>query len=188
MVEWKKLILPGFLALVMILSVFGVIIGGISEDDVEIKEFKGNRYINRGETWSTTVGQNTFIFNYDPEELAGISMPLITFNDLNSAEKIYLTIQPDSDKIGQVAGFINSNLIPQIGPPVITSCIKDHEKCSNLPLKTCSDATQTIKVISIEEGETRISYANNCLEITTDGTSMQKMLEALLFNMYGLNP
>ncbi|MEK6904652.1 MAG: hypothetical protein AABW87_03595 [Nanoarchaeota archaeon] len=186
--ELKKLILPGFLALIMIISVFGIIIGGVN-DDTEVKEFKGFKYVSSGGgSWAVKMGQSTFIFSYAPEELSTLKMPLVTFNDFNSAEKVYLSVNPE-EEIGNIVNILTSGITPFIAAPVITACSKDHEKCSNAPIKNCDDATASSKVISVEgTKETRITYINNCLSINLEPDNTQKYMEGLLFNMLGLNP
>ena len=99
--------------------------------------------------------------------------------------KIYLTFNPEDNVYQALNSFVQ-----QIKPLLNTftqACTKDAPKCANLPLKTCSDATDFIKIIQIQENnQTKIEYTNNCLIIQGKSEDLIKGMDKLTLILNGI--
>ena len=157
----KNLILPLFIITIMVLSVLGYSIGSSTETN-KIK-YKDYTFIQVDQGWVTYINnQQLFLFN-NPNEISNITIP-VKLSELNSASKIYLTLDMDNNIDSTFSLF--QNIFPVLTPKVVTACIKDSEKCSELPLKNCFNATFSNKIIQIQYSENySMNYKNNCLLI-----------------------
>ncbi len=171
----KNLILPIFIASIMILSILGYSLGSSTSSN-KIK-YKNNVFIQTEQGWVTYINNQKLLFLNNPNELSNISIP-VKLSELNSANKIYLALDTENN-IESVYSLLQ-NILPVLTPRVVTACIKDTEKCSDLPLKTCSDATSSDKIIQIQYSEIpSITYKNNCLLIQGTIKDLMQQIEAL---------
>jgi len=172
----KNLILPLFIITIMVLSVLGYSIGSSTTSN-KIK-YKDYTFIQTDNGFVTYINnQQIFLFN-NPNDLLDIKIP-VKLSELNSANKIYLTINPEINTA--LSPF--QNIFPVLTPRIVQACIKDSDICSNLPLKTCLDATSLNKIIQIQFSETpSITYKNNCLLIQGTTKDLIKQIEALTLN------
>jgi len=174
----KNLIMPLFIITIMVLSVLGYSIGSSTTSN-KIK-YKDYTFIQVDQGWVTYINdQQLFLFN-NPNELSNISIP-IKLQELNSADKIYLTLDTENNIESVFSLF--QNIFPVLTPRIITACIKDSEKCSDLPLRTCINATFSNKIIQIQYSENySMNYKNNCLLIQGTTKDLIKQIEALTIN------
>ena len=174
----KNLILPLFIITIMVLSVLGYSIGSSTKSN-KIK-YKDYTFIQTDQGWVTYINnQQLFLFN-NPNEISNISVP-VKLSELNSASKIYLTLDMENN-IDSVFPLFQ-NIFPILTPRIVTACIKDSEKCSDLPLKNCTDATFSNKIIQIQYSEnSSMNYKNNCFLIQGATKDLIKQIEALTLN------
>lgn len=183
--EWKKILLPGFLGLIMILSIFGIIIGGNDNQPTTTKTtYKGTDYIINNNIWITNKNGQQIYFYYPPEELDNNTLT-ITLQNLQ-ATKTYVSL--DTKKNIQLATqAFQQKILPLLpNTQIVTACTEDSDQCKSLPLKTCNDATPEQKVIIITEGPTTITYNNNCMILQTTPEQAVKDLDTLTFKLLEL--
>jgi hypothetical protein len=122
----------------------------------------------------------------NPKDLENIQIPNINLQDLNSAQKIYLSINPN-ENIQQAYAYFNTNIKPLLNTILINSCTINIEKCADLPLKTCADASQFQKVIILKESNsTKIEYKNNCLYLSGNQEELNKEIDKLTLILLGI--
>ena len=179
----KKIILPIFIASIMVFSIFGYMAN--RSDNPEEAAYNFLKFVKSDNGWLAYKDNKKIIIQTNPKDLKDIQEPKLTLQELNSAQKIYLSFNPE-DNIYQA---LNS-FVQQIKPLLNTftqACTKDVSKCSNLPLKTCSDATDIIKVIQIQENnQTRLEYTNNCLIIQGKSEDLIKEMDKLTLILNGI--
>ena len=181
--KFKKLIIPLFIVFIMVFSIFGYMAN--RSDNSEKIEYNDYNFIKSDLGWITYKDDNPILIQNNPSDLEEISDTQITIQDLNSAQKIYLTFNPEEDLYYALNSFTNQ-ITPLIGN-FIQACTKDVPKCSNLPLKTCSDATDLINVIQIQENSiTNLEYTNNCLIIQGKGENLTKAIDKLTLVLNGI--
>lgn len=179
----KKLILPIILSFLMIGSVFTVFLSGTNENEIKYHNLK---FTKTNEGWLSYINNQKIVLMNNPKDLENIQIPNINLQDLNSAQKIYLSINPN-ENLEQVYAHFNTNIKPLLRTNVINSCTVDIERCTNLPLKTCVDASQFQKVIILKESnETKIEYKNNCLYLSGNQEELNKEIDKLNLILLGV--
>lgn len=178
----KKFILPLFIVFIMVFSIFGYMAN--RSDDSEKIQYKGYKFIKTDQGWVTYKDDKKIIIQNNPLDLE-IQEPKITFQELSSAQKIYLTFNPEENLYQAINSFIQQ-IKPLLGT-FTQACTKDVSKCSDLPIKTCSDATDSIKIIQIQEKEpTKLEYNNNCLIIQGKNEDLVKAIDKLTLILNGI--
>jgi|SRR3989344_1506377 len=177
----KKLILPLFIIFIMVFSIFGYF--SDSNGNAEKKDYHGYKFVDSGQGWITYKGDKQIIIQTDPSILQYYQDINIKLDDLNSAEKIYLTLNPQESVYG-AANILLNQLQSLTSTQIILACTEDVEECSNIPLKTCDDASQSVKIIQLRQSETqKMSYQNNCLLIEGDYQNSLIFIDKLVLTL-----
>ena len=187
----SKILISIIIIFLMITSVLGFI--SLSSTSTKIN-YKGLKFKNIDDRWIAIINNqqiiNAVVFviislAFSPEELPN-NPTIISLNDLNSAQKIYVTSNPTENTQQAQIEFFN-NLMPFLSPILIQACTEDIPQCSEKPLKTCQDATPTTKIILFKESnQTLINYQNNCLTIQGKGQDLIKKIDSLVLYILGL--
>ena len=182
----KKIIVGGFIGFIMVLSTFAVIFSG-SGNEVETYRYKDKVFINTGYGWSADINGLKITIETDPKELDSIEVPDVNVAQLNSGQKVYMTVNPEQDGMVKSISYFNTYVRPFVSVRWITACTIDNEKCGDAPIRTCSDATSTVKVIQFEENnETKITYNNNCLIVQGKEPELTRYTDRIILKMLGL--
>jgi hypothetical protein len=161
----SKLFLPIFIIAIMVLSMFGVMIGGISQDD---SAFEFNSVNFRKDV-------SGYLFNVDGRDYKTIKEPreieylenedffeLITAFESGKYSKIYLDVSDLA--VGAAVNEIYSNLGRYYN--IVLSCkpdAMDEEHCLDLPLKSCDSVEEGVLVVELKiSEEIGSSYEQNC--------------------------
>ena len=185
--EKKSLFMPIFIIFILVFSTAGFIFGyGTSDSQQQTTEYNGFEFTQHTTgRWLTSIGDKPIaLINY-PGNLEDIAFPSFLFlNDLNSANKVYLTYDHNKSIDLVLAEF--QFLRPYLTKPIIEACTTDIEQCSNIPLKTCDDATPQEKVIqlSLVNKTEIITYNNNCILI--EGKNIIKPVDRLVWQLLGV--
>jgi hypothetical protein len=187
----KKTLITLFILFIFLASTAGFIIGsplGSNNQQQNIVEYRGHTFILTQQGWATQLQGRTFLFSAPPTQLDNISIfvePLTTLQDITKAQKVYLTRDPLEVDNSYIAGLY-INIAPFL-QSLVLACPEDNEQCSESPLKTCQDATQTIKVIQIQSSNiTNIQYSNNCLLIESPPSDMFRAIDKVSLTFLGL--
>ena len=175
----RKLFLPIFIALIMILSALGFMWKGPSKDQYKYNNLLFTKTKNG---WLTYVDNKAFLLTYSPRELENITAA-ISLNNLNYAQIIFFSLNPEEDVYQAVYDF-QTNMNNLFVPLLIPACTANVSKCINITLKNCQDATENAKVIIFkEENQTKITYKNNCLTIQGKGGNLTKATDKLILTL-----
>ena len=178
----SKILISIIIIFLMITSVLGFI--SLSSTSTKIN-YKGLKFKNIDDRWIAIVNNQQISLAFSPEELPN-NPTIISLNDLNSAQKIYVTSNPTENTQQAQIEFFN-NLMPFLSPILIQACTEDIPQCSEKPLKTCQDATPTTKIILFKESnQTLINYQDNCLTIQGKGQDLIKKIDSLVLYILGL--
>ena len=135
---------------------------------------------NKG--WLTHIGDQQLIISSDPRTLDLSTIPEISLEALNSANKIYFTFNPQ-ESIQYPLAYFDAYLRPRLKNFII-ACTTDITECTDLPLITCSNALPTTRVIQIQESNSSsITYNNNCLLIQGSEAEIQENVEKLTLKL-----
>ncbi len=149
----SKLFLPFFIIGILVLSVFGVMIGGLTQGEDAVKYngiyFRANEGSYLFEVDSVQYG----VLN-GPLEVEGFyeDIPPKFLDDLRGSEKLYFDI---SESSASNMNNLYSNLVRV--RPISLACseeYKDDEQCTDKPIKSCDDFVLRFEVTDEKE----ISY------------------------------
>ncbi len=172
----KRLLLPLFICFIMVTSILGY----MSSSDLEKIKYKGYKFNKVDNGWLTYIDNKKIILSSKPS--GEISNNLrISLNELNSAQKIYLSINP---KDNLFLGYLQNNIFPFLVSRIVVSCYEDNEDCVNLPLKDCKDANKDIKIILIKKDKnSKFYYKDNCLVIQGNQEEINKFIDKLTLEL-----
>lgn len=175
----KKLILAVFISILMITSIAGLINLPENQNSTIKKIYNGIEFNYINNKWIALVNNLQIPLSFDPEILG--SQNITSVNELNSAQKIYLSNNQNlTNNIYQEVSIFTQLSSSKI----INSCYEDSEACKKLPVKTCNDAKDLNKVIIIKkENKTNIRYLNNCLEIIGNEIEIVKFIDQLILDL-----
>lgn len=177
----KKIILPLFLASIMILSIIGFSLNSTQSDTSSIK-YNGYSFKQTEQGWITFIGNNPILISQNPNNLNEILLPDITLQEINSANKIYFTFNPE-DNIQSNLYYFDANIRTRL-KNFILSCTVDIGSCSNLPLKTCKDADSSSRIIQVSlANQSSITYENNCLLIQGQKQELPSLIDAVILKL-----
>lgn len=178
--KFFRLFLPAFIAITLILSVFGIVISRPPEN--ESFEYKNHLFIQDNTGFSTRINNQKYTFLYDPRTLENLSIAPLTLTQFTYGSKFYISANPKED-FGLAISEFNRLIKPLINKRFVQSCTEDVEGCENLLIKTCDDATPEEKVIVFKQtNSTSLTYIINCLLIQGSGEDMAKLTNKLALN------
>ncbi len=175
----RKIILPIFIALLMIFSIFGVVISsfGNSTDNTQKIDYNGYSFVFDGNIWFTFKDKQKIEFNFDPRELDSFDI-----GKLNSLvygnNKIYISFNPE-ENLENEANKLRSILSIITQKQVFLSCYEDNKGCEELPLKTCEDSREGVLVIIIKNGEFNIEEDSGCIGIIGESLDFYKIIDKI---------
>jgi hypothetical protein len=179
----KKIVVAVVVIFLMISSTAGFIFSG-SEDNGNLitKNYKGHEFTSLQTGWITNINnQEIYLYN-DPEFVSQGKTLIKDEYGLNSAEKVYLSINPE-DRLEKILQHFN-NVALLIKPRISVSCYEDSEKCKTFTIRTCENASPINKVIVIKEQQNlSINYRDNCLEIYGSENEMIKFIDKLILSL-----
>ena len=154
----KTLLLSLFFIFIMTTGAIGFF--GNKGESYKYKNIKLNR-IDQG--WISFYNNRQIFIPSDVKTLNDPAIAKLDLSGLNSKEKVYLSFNPKENTRIALAQF---NQHFSFSPRKVEACTQDLQECSDVPVKTCEDATEKIGVIMFKEGnDTEVSYKNNCLLI-----------------------
>ncbi len=173
----------------MVSSIFGVIIYGFTDGSEPSSEvgLQGIRFRTQQGRWVTQINGAQISLQHNPQTLQTTAPLPFTLAPLSSSQKIYLTKQPgESTTIAEAELYVNLKpLLPQL----FFACTSDGEKCENLPLRTCADATPITPVIFLTLGDTpNAILENNCYTISGDISFLTTTIDTIILTLIGVLP
>jgi hypothetical protein len=170
------------LVVVMFGSVFGVIVNSFnaSSQKGEKMTYKGHKLIKQGTTYLLSIGEKTFYFSENPNNVTGY------FENMNISKIIttYLgnPLYIDSENY-QVTQEIYQNINGY--PQRIQMACYNQEDCvdESLPIKDCSNNLIIIR----ESEENKIYEEDSCIFIEGKQEDLLKLADAFLLKILGLN-
>ncbi|MAG52865.1 MAG: hypothetical protein CMH62_02785 [Nanoarchaeota archaeon] len=181
----SKVLVALFLAAIMISSVLGFILssshtGGPQPSRVKFGDFF---FVETSQGWVTHInGDQQVIISSDPRNLNLAAIPDISLNELNSAGRVYFTLNPN-DNIQNSFAYFNANIIPRLRT-VTSACSEDVHQCENLPLITCDNALPSVKVIQTQiSNSSSVTYNNDCLLIQGNSFQIRTLYDAVILKL-----
>ena len=165
--EKRKLFVPLFIIGIMVLSMFGVVIGGLSQDE-NVEKYNGISFVELGNGYKFNVDgldHNVYSFPQELERFEGSNVERLV-NDLvvGKYAKVYLDIS-NGESLGAVNQVYTNLGGSGLFVPSCTEEFAEEERCKELPIKSCEELEENNLFFSFEIGENLESYENNCFEV-----------------------
>ena len=176
-----KIWLTVFIVVIMAASTAGFALNFSSENNGQTRTYNGLKFSITDRGWQPK-GYSIYT-SYLPQDVENVSLSgNFVAKDFNA--KAYLISPP----------YLQNDVLEFLKYLPITNlqqaCLKEDENvsyCSNVPIRSCADATSQSAVIIVKEGnQSSVNYKGYCLEITSDSGNMIKVADRALFKAYGI--
>ena len=181
----KKHLMSIFILVILALSVFGIALQYNLNDSTSVK-IRGTKFTQFNGGWVGYKDNNKIFITTQPDLLKDIKVPEVSLSQLNSISKIYFSTNPNNQIPNNAIFSIQESLFPYLNP-VTVSCTEDSTACAALPIKTCSDASDSTAVIQTQISDIeKISFENNCLLIQGPREKIVYLVEAAILKLNGI--
>lgn len=181
----KKIILPLFLALIMVMSVFGVFLGGLSEgNESGTIAINGFDFVPQSNgRWMVKDTDFSLDLQNGPYDLGSLPASFDVI-PLQQATKVYVSYDPQSSYFNALPDLV-INLKTRV--LVVPSCYEELPGCEQLPLKTCQDAAADVGVVILMlSEENSFVQEGSCYTLKGTPDSLNKVADALLLSYFGV--
>jgi hypothetical protein len=148
---------------------------------VEKKSYNGFTFTMTQNGWQAK--KMDFFTRYLPSDVENITVPSLNLSYFSG--NVYL-VAIGSEEMGAATELLRTLQIEK----VILSCTAKDENtafCSDLPIKSCADASSGNNVIIFESAnETSVSYNNYCLSVKGESENLVKASDRIIFSLYGI--
>ncbi len=181
----KELLMPLFIALIMVMSVFGYMWGS-SKTKMTYNEFKFYQLENNN--YMFKINGKSVVFNYYPEDLEQINSTK-GLKKLFAGPMVYATSDPNSPYAESIAEvqFNLGKILGEFKNIYVQNAFTSQTEYP-LPVITCENASRVIPVITIEKSNTtQITAQGTCIII--EAKTKQDIIalyERLLYSILGV--
>lgn len=168
----------------MVSSIAGFIIDQASFTNQGKIKYLGRSFAQTNQGYLTYLGNDPILISSDPRNVQLYQgLESLSLDELNSASKIYFTFNP-SDNLQNTLSYFNTAVVPRLNKNLIASCKTDSPECVDLPIITCADATNSVKVIQLDlANSTSLTYNNNCLLIQGNQFTLPNLFDSLILDL-----
>lgn len=178
-----------FVALIMILSIFGIMLGN-SDNELTYNKFKF-KIVNSdlGNLFSTKVAKKELIFYNLPYMVENINMSPSIKNTINNAQFIAIGFDPSKDFNNSYVTLVRYDLINIFTEKGFEVTIQNSSIFS-YPILSCENATSLIPVILISSSnETSIvenSQNKFCIVLNGDRRELLMVQDRFIYGIFGI--
>ena len=180
----SKVLVGLFLAFLMVSSIAGFVIDQASFTNQGKVKYLGRSFAQTDQGYLTYLGNDQILISSDPRNVQLYQgLESLSLEELNSAGKIYFTFNP-SDNLQNTLSYFNAAIVPRFNKNMIISCKADSPECADLPIITCADATESIKIIQLDLADSpSLTYNNNCLLIQGNQATLPNLFDSLILDL-----
>lgn len=186
--EKRKLFLPLFIIGIMVLSMFGVVIGGLSQDE-NVEKYNGISFIELGNGYKFNVDgldHNVYSFPKELEKFEGSNIEsLVRDLVVGKYNKVYLDVS-NGESLGAVNQVYTNLGGSGLFVPSCTEEFAEEERCAELPIKSCEGLEENNLFFSFEIGENLESYENNCFEVSGNLNHLINVADYIVMKSLGV--
>jgi hypothetical protein len=179
----KQIIIGVVIALIMILSTFGIIIGSQSSG-LQYGTYKfevvNNQYV-------TKINNQQMSFYFFPSQVDYINLSSAITNKLKESYFVMITFNPDDKSNLPVVELIRFDFSQLLGKVAYSGVLAPSEQYAELPVITCANATLQTPVILFNVTDTpSIIDENNCIYLNARGTDFLMLRDRILYSYFGV--
>ncbi len=175
-------LIGGIMIFIMLASTFGYafyeLSGNNNQNSGGELEYNGYKFIGQNSYWYTQIGDQQFVFRYNPEEVGEIqNSELISISDYSGAPLYIFSENNDASY------EINRNLAG-FALRFQGACLENEKNCpAEWPVKDCTNNFIIIK----EANQSRIYQQENCVFIEAKGAeNLTKATDAFLYKIFNI--
>lgn len=180
----KKNMVSLFIIIIMVSSVMGFIWG---RDSTDTQRYNGYKFLLKNNRWILNVDKNKELsFNYLPQEVENINLSQDIVNSLSDKIEIDLTYDIDDD-FAQTIAIAQQEMANNLNNIYIRNGLTN-ETSYNIPIITCTNATEQIPVIYIQKSnQTSLSFDNNCIIIEAQNEfDISRIIDRIIYTILGI--
>jgi hypothetical protein len=179
----KQIIMGVVIALLMILSTFGIIIG----NQTSSSRYNGYKFSINGNQYATKINGKEMLFYSLPSQSDFINVSSSIPNKIKEAYIVMFTFNPQDTVNIQILEIVRFDLSQYIDKVILNGVLNASTDYPDFPVITCANATlQTPVIIMNMSDATGIVDIDNCIYINARGTEFLRMRDRLLYSYYGV--
>lgn len=172
----NQLLLAALLILIMFGSVFGIIANSFGKStETEKVNYHGYGFVSSNGFWTTKIGNYSFTFQYNPEQVEKVSSS-VDFSNKYQGKTLYFSSE-NPYAISEIYKNLN-----QIVGRFQEACLNETGCKDNLPIKNCSNNFIIIR----ESNLTNILQDENCVYIEGNPENLTEITDEFLFKTLGV--
>ncbi len=181
----QKAVIGIFIAAIMVLSIFGMMLDYAIKPDQKIK-YKEYTFKQKQGKWTAEIKDKEYKFYFTPQDLEHLNITQQAKQLLKTKDVYTITYDPDNRDVETIAQAIYE-LEQQITKPIIETALTNNTGTALLQ-KTCKDATPQQPVIYYKEGdEQKIETQKNCIIINSiDSRDIIMQTDLIKYLMLGV--
>lgn len=167
---------------IIAIMIFSSLYYGLSDDTQKKVKYQGYNFIESSSGWMTYVNDEQRLLLLSDPSILNESFEEVSFNSMKGNSKIYISYNPYDDASSALYDIDRSGLLTM---QVYVACYEDNDQCSELPIKTCEDATSSVGIIVLKQSnETNVNLNNNCL--TIESNDLLNAIDVFIVDQYGI--
>ena len=179
----KQVVMGIVIALIMVLSTFGIIIG----NQTSSLSYNGYKFRLSGNQYVTKINGKEMIFYSLPSQSDFINVSSSIPNKIKEAYIVMLTFNPADTVNIQIIELVRFDLSQSLNKVILDGVLNVSTDYPSLPLITCANATLKTPVIIMNMSDTPgIVDIDNCIYLNARGTEFLRMRDRLLYSYYGV--
>jgi hypothetical protein len=180
----KQIIIRVTLALIMVLSAFGVMIGSFANNEMRYGKYKFELVDNQ---YMTKInGKPTFFYSL-PTQVDYINLSSSVTNKIKEAYMVMLTFNPQDNASLQIIDLVRFDFSQLLDKVIVNGVLSSSEAYPDFPIITCANATLKTPVLIFNISDnTSIVDVDNCIYLNGRGTELVWLRDRLLYSYYGV--
>lgn len=184
----KQLIWTIILGATMIISMFGIMLSSFNsgEDKARYGDYKFQRSTSG---WVTEINKQDVEFNYLPQDIENLNLSTEVKDKLLGIKVLYITFNPNTKNVDmfELMRFEIGLKLSEVGGVYAMQGVSEPNENYKQPLVECKNATATVPVVSLVEGnETKAYLDGDCVIVESDRYSAPAMKDVILYTMFGI--
>jgi hypothetical protein len=184
----KQMIWTIILGGTMVLSVFGIMFSSYNSGN-EKARYGDYKFRQSSGGWVTEINGNEAEFNYLPQDLEKLNLSDDVKERLLGSKVVYITFNPNTKSVDmfELMRFELGMKLGEIGGVYAMQGVAEENENYMQPLVDCGNATSSVPVISLVEGNETMAYLDgDCIVVESDRYSAPAMKDVVLYTMLGI--
>lgn len=179
----KQIVMGIVIALLMVLSTFGIIIG----NQTNSMRYNGYKFEPNGYQYVTKINGKEMLFYTLPTQSDFINLSSAVTNKIKEAYLVMLTFNPQDQVNIQIMELVRFDMSQYLDKVMMNGVLNSSTNYPDLPVITCANATLQAPVIILNMSDSSsIIDVDNCIYINARGTEFLRMRDRLLYSYYGV--